>query len=145
MIWHGNITPEKAFKSLQMQLRDKTADVRGLHYWWDPSLSKKPLPRFPHFMPPCHWLSFIIIDWLSLIIIDDYWSSLIIIDDYWSSLIAIDCHWLSLIIIDYQGAHHPTRPELFFATRTRPKLFFKISHFRVFPSKLYPNRLIQIF
>ena len=50
----GNITPEKASKSRQMQLRDRTGYVRGLCYRWDPSLSRKPLPRFPHFMPPCH-------------------------------------------------------------------------------------------
>ena len=30
----------------------KTAYVRGLRYPWDPSLSRKPLPRFPHSMPP---------------------------------------------------------------------------------------------
>ena len=36
-----------------MQLCDKTAYVRGLHYRCVPSLSRKPLPRFPHFMPPC--------------------------------------------------------------------------------------------
>ena len=48
----GNITPEKARKSRQMQLHDKTAYVWGHRYWWDPSLSRKPLPRF---MPP--WLT----------------------------------------------------------------------------------------
>ena len=35
-----------------MQLHDKTAYVRGHRYWWYPSLSRKPLPRF---MPP--WLT----------------------------------------------------------------------------------------
>ena len=40
-------------KSRQMQFRDKTAYVQGLRYRWDPLLSRKPLPRFPHFMPPC--------------------------------------------------------------------------------------------
>ena len=49
----GNITPEKARKSRQMQFRDKTAYVWGLRYRWDPSLSRNPVPRFPHFMPPC--------------------------------------------------------------------------------------------
>ena len=52
--WPGNITPKKQRKSRQMQLRDRTAYARGLCYRWDPSLSRKPLPRFPHFMPPCH-------------------------------------------------------------------------------------------
>ena len=33
------------------RFRDKTAYVWGLRYWWDPSLSRKPLPHFPHFMP----------------------------------------------------------------------------------------------
>ena len=51
----GNITPEKARKSRQMQFRDKTAYVWGLRYRWDPSLSRIPDPRIPHFMPPCHW------------------------------------------------------------------------------------------
>ena len=53
----GNITPEKARKSRRMQLRDKTAYVLGLRYRWDPLLSRKPLPRFPHFMPP--WSDYI--------------------------------------------------------------------------------------
>ena len=35
-----------------MQFRDKTAYVWGLCYRWDPSLSRNPVPRFPHFMPP---------------------------------------------------------------------------------------------
>ena len=48
----GNITPEKARKSRQTQFRDKTAYVWGLRYRWDPSLSRNPVPRFPHFMPP---------------------------------------------------------------------------------------------
>ena len=48
----GNITPEKACKSRQMQPLDKTAYVRGLHYRCDPSQSRKPLRRLPHFMPP---------------------------------------------------------------------------------------------
>ena len=30
---NGNITPEKARKSQQMQFRDKTAYVWGLRYW----------------------------------------------------------------------------------------------------------------
>ena len=49
----GNITPGKARKSRQMQFRDKTAYVWGLCYQWDPSLSRNPVPWFPHFMPPC--------------------------------------------------------------------------------------------
>ena len=49
----GNITPEKARKSRQMQFRDKTAYVWGLRYRWDPSLSRNPVPWFPHFMSPC--------------------------------------------------------------------------------------------
>ena len=52
----GNITPEKARKSRQMKFRDKTAYVWGLCYRWDPLLSRNPVPRFPHFMLPCHWL-----------------------------------------------------------------------------------------
>ena len=36
-----------------MQFRDKTAYVWGLSYRWDPSLSRNPVPWFPHFMPPC--------------------------------------------------------------------------------------------
>ena len=36
-------------------------------------------------------------------------------------------------------------PNFFFATRTRPKLFFIISEFRVFHSKLFPSRPLQIF
>ena len=67
----GNITPEKARKSRQMQFHDKTA------YVWMGILPLKkrvnrdkcsfatkqrmlgvfvlrnPVPRFPHFMPPC--------------------------------------------------------------------------------------------
>ena len=39
-------------KSWQMQFRDKTAYVWGLRYQWDPSLSRNPVPRFPHIMPP---------------------------------------------------------------------------------------------
>ena len=31
-------------------------------------------------------------------------------------------------------------PNFFFATRTRPELFFKISEFRVFPSRVFPSR-----
>ena len=50
----GNITPEKVRKSRQMQFRDKTAYVWGLCYRWDPSLSRNPVPRFLHFMPPCY-------------------------------------------------------------------------------------------
>ena len=49
----GNITPGKVRKSRQMQFRDKTAYVWGLRYRWDPSLSRIPDPRIPHFMPPC--------------------------------------------------------------------------------------------
>ena len=48
----GNNTPEKARKSWQMQFRDKTAYVWGLRYRWDPSLSRNPVPWFPHIMPP---------------------------------------------------------------------------------------------
>ena len=48
----GNNTPEKTRKSWQMQFRDKTAYVWGLRYQWDPSLSRNPVPRFPHIMPP---------------------------------------------------------------------------------------------
>ena len=51
----GNITPEKARQLRQMQFHDKTAYVWGLRYRWDPSLSRNPVPRFPHFMPP--WLN----------------------------------------------------------------------------------------
>ena len=40
----GNITPEKAHKSRQMQFRDKTAYVWGLRYRWYPSLSRNPVP-----------------------------------------------------------------------------------------------------
>ena len=36
---------------------DKTAYVWGLRYRWDPSLSRNPVPRFPHFMPPWLWAS----------------------------------------------------------------------------------------
>ena len=58
----GNITPEKARKSRQMQFRDKTAYVWGLRYRWDPSLSRIPDPRIPHFMPPwSHVISVIIL------------------------------------------------------------------------------------
>ena len=39
-------------KSRQMQFRDKTAYVWGLRYRWDPSLSRNPVLRFLHFMPP---------------------------------------------------------------------------------------------
>ena len=49
----GNITPEKARKSQQMQFHDKTVYVWGLLYRWDPSLSMNPVRRFAHFMPPC--------------------------------------------------------------------------------------------
>ena len=38
----GNITPEKAHKSRQMQFHDKTAYVWGHRYWWDPSLLMNP-------------------------------------------------------------------------------------------------------
>ena len=39
-----------------------------------------------------------------------------------------------------------TRPDPnFFATWTRPELFFKMSEFRVFPSRLFPSRPLQIF
>ena len=48
----GNITPEKAHKSRQMQFHDKTAYVWGLRYRWDPSLSMNPVRQFAHFMPP---------------------------------------------------------------------------------------------
>ena len=37
----GNITPEKARKSRQMQFREQTAYVWGLRYGWDPSLSMR--------------------------------------------------------------------------------------------------------
>ena len=50
----GNITPEKARKSRQMQFHDKTAYVWGLRYRWDPSLSMNPVRQFAHFMPPWH-------------------------------------------------------------------------------------------
>ena len=54
----------------------------------------------------------------------------------------------SQIVIHYgQGltsTRYPTRPELFFATRTRPELFFIISEFRVFLSKLFPSKPLQI-
>ena len=33
-----------------LQFHDKTACVWDLRYRWDPLLSRKPLPRFPHFM-----------------------------------------------------------------------------------------------
>ena len=36
-------------------------------------------------------------------------------------------------------------PNFFFATQTRPELFFIISEFRVFLSKLFPSRPLQIF
>ena len=49
----GNITPEKARKSRQMQFHDKTVYVWGLRYRWDPSLSMNPVRQFAHFMPPC--------------------------------------------------------------------------------------------
>ena len=39
----GNITPEKARRSWQMQFRDKTAYVWGLSYRWDPLLSRNPV------------------------------------------------------------------------------------------------------
>ena len=52
----GNIKPEKARKSRQVQFHDKTAYVWGLRYRWDPSLSMNPVRRFAHFMPPCCWL-----------------------------------------------------------------------------------------
>ena len=42
-----------------MQFRDKTAYVWGLRYRWDPSLSRNPVPRFPHFMPPCRCVKFL--------------------------------------------------------------------------------------
>ena len=48
----GNITPEKARKSRQMQFHDKTTYVWGLRYRWDPSLSMNPVRQFAHFMPP---------------------------------------------------------------------------------------------
>ena len=52
----GNITPEKARKSRQMQFRDKTAYVWGLSYRWDPSLSMSPVRWLVHFMhPACYW------------------------------------------------------------------------------------------
>ena len=51
---NGNITPEKAHKSRQMQFHDKTAYVWGLRYRWDHSLSMNPVRRFAHFMPT--WL-----------------------------------------------------------------------------------------
>ena len=58
----GNITTEKAHNTRQMQLCDKTAYIWGLRYQWDSSLSRKPLPCFPHFMPPCpqHILSVVL-------------------------------------------------------------------------------------
>ena len=49
----GNITPEKARKSQQVQFCDKTAYVWGLCYQWDPSLSMIPALRIAHFMPHC--------------------------------------------------------------------------------------------
>ena len=52
-VWMGILPLNKARKSRQMQFRDKTAYVWGLRYRWDPSLSRNPVPRFPHFMPPC--------------------------------------------------------------------------------------------
>ena len=48
----GNITPEKARKSRQMQFHVKTAYVWGPRYQWDPSLLMNPARRFAHFMPP---------------------------------------------------------------------------------------------
>ena len=49
----GNITPEKARKSRQMQFHDKIAYVWGLRYRWDPSLLMNPVRRFAHFMLHC--------------------------------------------------------------------------------------------
>ena len=56
-----------------MQFRDKTAYVWGLRYRWDPSLSRNPVPRFRHFMPPClgvlvGWV--VVIDHLAFRVID---------------------------------------------------------------------------
>ena len=103
MIWHSKpfLSLENIFYMFYWLNSGKYiwTNIKGwenyssLRYRWDPSLMRKPLPCFPHFMPPCHWLSFIIIDWLSLSIIDEYWSSLIIIDYHWLSLIIIDYHW----------------------------------------------------
>ena len=36
-------------------------------------------------------------------------------------------------------------PNFYFATRTRPELLLKSSEFRVFPNRLFPSRLLQIF
>ena len=44
----GNINPNKAQKSRQMQFYDKTAYVWGLRYRWDPSLLMNPVRRFGH-------------------------------------------------------------------------------------------------
>ena len=38
------------------------------------------------------------------------------------------------------STRYPTRPNFFFATQTRPELFFIISEFRVYLSKLFPSR-----
>ena len=43
------------------------------------------------------------------------------------------------------STRYPTWPELFFATRTRPELFFKISEFMVFPSRQFPSSSLQTF
>ena len=45
------------------------------------------------------------------------------------------------------STRYPTRPDpnFFFATRTRSELFFIISEFRLFLSKLFPSRPLQIF
>ena len=53
--------------------------------------------------------------------------------------------WTSIYIQGLTSTRYPTLPELFFATQTRPELFFIISEFRVFLSKLFPSRPLQIF
>ena len=69
-----NITPQKARKSGQMQFHDKTSYVWGLRYRWDPSLSRNPVPRLPHFMPPWHEVNLCI--WVARIFIKYLWQSL---------------------------------------------------------------------
>ena len=53
----GNITPEKARKSRQMQFRDKIAYVWGLRYRWDPSLSRNLVPRT--LCHPAQWFDYV--------------------------------------------------------------------------------------
>ena len=56
------------------------------------------------------------------------------------------CGW-TWLVVGRPWRVPATRPDpnFFFATRTRPELFLKISEFRVFLSKLFPRRLLQIF